>query len=111
MSASIISGYFSVSIHIESFCPSAAFLKFTAPKSSVTGCLNLGRELIISFNRLDFSPALSGLSTSSYERATVLKAGSSTESSLHVHFEGTGGSKSTPKYKNSVNHLPILDST
>jgi hypothetical protein len=77
-----------VSVHIESFCPFAAFFKLTASKSSFMGCLNRGRELIIPFNRLDFSPILSGVSASSYESATLLKAGSSIDSSLGVHLGG-----------------------
>lgn len=100
MSASIISGYFSVSVHIESFCPSAAFFSLTAPRSSFMGCLNRGRELIIPFSRLDFSPMLSGLSASSYESATLLKAGSSTDSSLGVHFGGKEVSKRSSQYQN-----------
>lgn len=109
-SASLIAGYFSESLHIDSFFPSAAIFILTAFINSVIGFSSLGRENIICFRIGDFNPVLSGGSNVLYASATLLNAGRRIDNSLGVHW-GKSGCQFEVSNKYVKFYLPILYST
>ena len=110
MSASMILGYRSRSVHMESFLPSEAFFKLTAVKRSFIASLSFGNELMISFKTGDSRPTLAGVSTSSNAAATLLNAGRRTASSWGVHWNFMFCFNDHAKLLGVISYLAILDS-
>lgn len=74
-----------VSLHKDSFFPSAAYLSEIASRYSRTGGLSFGKDRTISFNNLDWKSPKEPSSKPSNAVATLFSAGSKMESSWGEH--------------------------